>query len=99
MRPASYAKATSRAFRNFRFAKSGLFTTSGSGSAPREYRRRTRIYDWIGYHPLFDLSTEVVVDGLIGRNESLFIKCSSEAELTTNQPGGNASTPAHTLRQ
>jgi len=44
---------------------------------PREYRRRTRFYDSIGYHPLFNLSADLVVDGLIGGNESRFINHSA----------------------
>lgn len=39
----------------------------------REYRRRSRFYDSIGYNPLFDLGPGVVIDGLIGGNESRFI--------------------------
>jgi SET domain-containing protein len=39
----------------------------------KEASRRERFYDSIGYHPLFDLTEKVVVDGLIGGNESRFI--------------------------
>ena len=49
----------------------------GERIGPREYRRRGRFYDSIGYHPLFDLSAGVVIDGLIGGNESRFINHSA----------------------
>jgi len=39
----------------------------------REYRRRTRFYDSIGFNCLFGLTDQVVIDGLVGGNESRFI--------------------------
>lgn len=57
---------------------SRIINYAGEKIGPREYRRRERFYDSIGYHPLFDLSEGVVIDGLIGGNESRFINHSAK---------------------
>jgi len=49
----------------------------GERLGPGECRRRARFYDSIGYHPLFDLSSVVAIDGLIGGNESRFVNHSA----------------------
>lgn len=43
----------------------------------REGKRRERFYDSIGYQPLFDVTDTLVIDGLIGGNESRFINHSA----------------------
>jgi SET domain-containing protein len=50
----------------------------GERIAHKEASRRERFYDSIGYHPLFDLTDKVVIDGLIGGNESRFINHSKK---------------------
>ncbi len=44
----------------------------------REGKRRERFYDSIGYQPLFDVTDKLVIDGLIGGNESRFINHSAK---------------------
>lgn len=43
----------------------------------REYRRRARFYDSVGFNALFGLNSQTVIDGLIGGNESRFINHSA----------------------
>ena len=71
--------------RNSKYGGVGLFAAEeiagggrvvefiGERIARNEAARRQRFYDSIGYHPLFDLTEKIVVDGLIGGNESRFI--------------------------
>lgn len=44
----------------------------------REAARRERFYNSVGYHPLFNLTDMIVIDGLIGGNEGRFINHSAK---------------------
>lgn len=60
----------------------------GEKIGEKEFWRRERFYNSIGYNPLFSLDAMTTIDGLIGGNASIFINHSKVPNLGVMRDNG-----------